>query len=105
MRASRTFRVIFGIFVLILFGAYSYMRYTTSPHSSDFGKELCRTYSEWLAMQEEGDADSQQYPQEQAEISVEQAALPQEVPAEPVAPAEVPVEAPVAEEPAAPAEE
>ena len=49
MKGSRTFRVIFGIFVLMLFGAYSFMRYTTSPHSSDFDSENAFIYSEALA--------------------------------------------------------
>ena len=99
MRASRTFRVIFGIIVLILFGAYSYMRYTTSPHSSDFDEENARTYSEWLAL---AGVDAVPAEQTQQEVVVEEpAALEQETQTE--APAELPAEEPVVEEPAAPA--
>ena len=103
MRASRTFRVIFGIIVLILFGAYSYMRYTTSPHSSDFDEENARTYSEWLAL---AGVDAAPAEQTQQEVVVEEpVALEQETQTE--APAELPAEQiqqePVVEEPAAPA--
>ena len=100
MRTSRTFRVIFGIFVLILFGAYSYMRYTTSPHSSDFDSENARIYTEWKA-QSEADAEAElQFQKDIAAWREEQAALAQQ--AQAAEQAEVPVEAPV-EEPAAPA--
>lgn len=90
MKGSRTFRVIFGILVLILFGAYSYMRYTTSPHSSDFDSENAFVYSEVLAQLE---AEAQQ--QEQA------AAQPVETPApteEVVATPEPVVETPAPED-------
>lgn len=103
MRASRIFRVIFGIFVLILFGAYSYMRYTTSPHSRDFDTQNARTYAEWAAMQESDAAAELQYQQDLAKWREEQAALIQQAQADVAAPEEVAVEEPVAEEPAAPA--
>jgi len=102
MRTSRVFRVIFGIFVLILFSAYSYMRYTTSPHSSDFDSENARIYSEWKA-QQEADAEAElQFQKDIAAWREEQAALAQQAQAEAQAAEEAVVEPPVAEEPAAP---
>jgi len=102
MRTSRTFRVIFGIFVLILFGAYSYMRYTTSPHSSDFDSEHAQIYTEWKARSEADAAAELQFQKDIAAWREEQAALAEQEQAEAAAQAEVPAEVPV-EEPAAPA--
>lgn len=78
MKGSRTFRVIFGIFVLILFGAYSFMRYTTSPHSSDFDSENAFIYSEALARIE---AEAELQAQQQAQAAA-QAAMATPVPTE-----------------------
>lgn len=54
MRCSRGFRIIFGVFVLALFSVYFYLRYTTSPHSSDFDSEHAFVYSEVVAALESG---------------------------------------------------
>lgn len=37
MKTNRVARVILGILVLIMFGVYSYLRASTSPHSDDIG--------------------------------------------------------------------
>lgn len=83
MRTSRTFRVLFGIVVLILFATYSYLRYTTSPHSSDFDSENAYVYSEVLA-QLAAEAEAQALAQSQPQIPTEMdpAAQPIEAPAE-----------------------
>jgi len=103
MRTSRTFRVIFGIFVLILFGAYSFMRYTTSPHSSDFDSENAHIYTEWKAQQEADAAAELQFQKDIAAWREEQDALALQAIAEAEAQAQAPAEEAVAEEPAAPA--
>lgn len=46
MKGSRGFRIAFGVFVLMFFVVYSYLRVSTSPHTSDFDAEHAVVYSE-----------------------------------------------------------
>ncbi len=46
MKGSRGFRIVFGVFVLVVFAVYFTLRYTTSPKSSDFDSEHAVVYSE-----------------------------------------------------------
>ena len=49
MKGSRVVRVLIGIFALVLFSVYSFLRFSTSPHSDDFDTENAYIYSEVLA--------------------------------------------------------
>ncbi|MGI5976953.1 MAG: M15 family metallopeptidase [Candidatus Limivicinus sp.] len=46
MKGNRQFRIIFGVVVLVLFSVYTYLKVSTSPHSSDFDSEHAYVYSE-----------------------------------------------------------
>lgn len=50
MKGSRGFRIVFGIFVLAVFVVYSYLRASTSPHSSDFDDDHAVVYSDLQAV-------------------------------------------------------
>lgn len=54
MKGSRGFRIAFGVFVLMFFVVYSYLRVSTSPHTSDFDDEHAVVYSDLQAVLDAG---------------------------------------------------
>ena len=54
MKGSRGFKIIFGVFVLVVFVVYSYLRISTSPHSSDFDSDHAVVYSDVQAVLDAG---------------------------------------------------
>ena len=54
MKGSRGFRIIFGVFALAVFCVYTYLRVSTSPHSSDFDSEHAVVYSDVQAVLNSG---------------------------------------------------
>lgn len=54
MKGSRGFRIVFGVFVLAVFVVYTYLRASTSPHSSDFDDDHAVVYSALQAVLDAG---------------------------------------------------
>ncbi len=54
MKGSRGFKIVFGVFVLVVFVIYSYLRISTSPHSSDFDDDHAVVYSKLQAVLDAG---------------------------------------------------